>query len=133
MLFQERLYRRPFWMLVACVLVNQTTWRQAGPAHRELMKRYTIRTLSRAEPEALHDLLRPLGLWRQRSRSLVRLADAWLRRRPRTAIDVMSLPGCGPYAADSWAIFVEGRYDVAPTDFKLRRHLEILHDRPTEQ
>ena len=30
--------------------------------------------------------------------------------------DVLSLPGCGAYAADSWEMFVLGRQDVAPTD-----------------
>lgn len=123
-LFQESLRRRPFWMLVACSLVNLTTWEQARPAHRELMRRYTIRTLASAEPAELHELMRPLGLWRRRSAVLVSMANAWLLRRPRTHNDVGGLPGCGRYASDSWAIFVEGCTCVEPTDGKLNWYME---------
>ncbi|KKK75781.1 hypothetical protein LCGC14_2870280 [marine sediment metagenome] len=34
------------------------------------------------------------------------------------------LPGCGKYAADSWAIFMEGRLDVEPNDGKLNWYLD---------
>ena len=130
-LFQQRLSRRPFWMLLACQLVNQTTWLQAGPAHRELMRWHTIRSLAAERPDTLHDLLRPLGLWRRRAIILPRMADAWLRRRPRTYDDVLALPGCGKYAADSWAIFVEGRTDVEPSDGKLNWYMDNLRRQTT--
>ena len=64
------------------------------PAHAQPLD------LAGAEPEDLHDALRPLGLWRRRSIILPRFARAWLRRRPVTYDDVMRLPGCGKYAAD---------------------------------
>lgn len=123
-LFQETLCRRPFWMLVACQLVNQTTWEQARPALRELMRRRTIRTLATTRPQHLHDLMRPLGLWRRRSIILPRMADTWLRGRPGGYDDVLRFPGCGKYAADSWAIFIEGRLDVEPRDGKLNWYLD---------
>ena len=41
-----------------------------------------------------------------------------------TVGDVLTLPGCGRYAADSWAIFVEGRLDVSPSDGKLNWYVE---------
>ena len=122
-LFQEALRRRPFWMLVACSLVNLTTWEQARQALREIMRRHTIRSLASADPSTLEDVLRPLGLWRIRSERLGKMARAWLQERPRTYNDVMKLPGCGKYAADSWAIFMEHRHDVRPTDGKLSWYL----------
>jgi len=107
-------------MLVACSLVNRTTWGKARVVHSRLKLRYrTAGGLAAAAPEDLHDALRPLGLWRQRSRSLVALARSFCDRRPRTAGEVARLPGCGKYAADSWAIFIEGRTDVRPDDGKL--------------
>lgn len=125
-LFQERLRETPFWMLVACSLVNLTTWRQARPALDRLMADYpTPEALSRARPDDLHDALRPLGLWRRRAVSLVRLAARWLEVDP-AHVKIESLPGCGKYAADSWAIFVEGRTDVDPTDGKLTWYLQQL-------
>jgi endonuclease III len=129
-LFQESLRRRPFWMLVACSLVNMTTYEQARPALRSIMSRHTIRSLAAADPASLEDDLRPLGLWRVRARRLPLMASAWLRDRPRRAKDVLSLPGCGRYAHDSWAIFLDGRTDVEPDDGKLNWYMERLDDTP---
>ena len=124
-LFQERLRYSPFWMLVACQLVNRTTWGQAEPAFRHILARHlTAGDLASARPEDLHDALRPLGLWRRRAIVLPRFARAWLRRRPTCYDEVMDMPGCGKYAADSWAIFVEGRSDVEPDDGKLEWYLD---------
>lgn len=92
--------------------------------HSRLKLRYrTPERLALAEPEDLHDLLRPLGLWRQRSSSLVKMAQSWYHPQPETADDVRKLPGCGKYAADSWAIFIENRVDVDPRDGKLNWYL----------
>ena len=124
-LFQERLKHNPFWMLVACQLVNLTSWKQAEPAFQWLLARYLIpETLAAADPADLHDVLRPLGLWRRRSIMLIRFAHAWSRRRPRSYDDVLDMPGCGKYSADSWAIFVEQRFDVQPKDSKLNWYLD---------
>jgi len=123
-LFQEWLASEPFWMLVACSLVNLTTWEQAKPAFAWLRRSYAgEHELACAHEESLHGPLRPLGLWRRRSALLVRMADAYLARPPATSADVLRLPGCGRYAADSWALFVERRYDVHPKDGKLLWHI----------
>lgn len=111
-------------MIVACCLVNRTTWEKARLVHARLKLRYrTPKLLAVARPEDLHDVLRPLGLWRQRSNSLVKLAQSWYYSRPETADDVKKLPGCGKYAADSWAIFIGNRSDVEPNDGKLNWYL----------
>lgn len=125
-LFQEDLSRPRdrFWMLVACVLVNRCTWEAAEPVHRELRRRYSIRALALLRNDrGLVVILRPLGFQNQRARKLRHMALAWLSRRPVTAADVERLPGCGRYAADSWAIFVDARTDVQPTDGKLLWHV----------
>jgi endonuclease III len=128
-MFQEYLRNDPFWMLVACQLVNITTWeKQARPAFEEIRRRYgSPAELARAKPEELHGVLRPLGLWRRRSVSLVRMARAWVDLRPTTHGEVRRLPGCGKYASDSWAIFVENQEHVFPTDKKLREYLRRNH------
>lgn len=93
------------------------------------MLRHTIVSLASADPSTLYELMKPLGLWRIRSRRLPLMADAWLRSRPRDYNDVLNFPGCGNYAADSWAIFVEGRTDVEPDDGKLTWYMERLNGR----
>ena len=129
-LFQEWI-DDPFWMLVACQLVNLTTWRQARPAF-EWIRETAVEplNLSLADPPDLEDVLRPLGLWRRRAVMLPRFAGAWLRGRPETAEDVIRMPGCGRYAADSWAIFVERRFDVEPDDVPGRFLLEGNYPNP---
>ena len=97
-------------------------WKYLGPIR-----------LSEARAVDLHDCLRPLGLWRKRAITLPRLADAWLQGPPKTCKDVLKLPGCGKYAADSWAIFIEGRTDVEPNDGKLNWYLGEKDDRPSGQ
>ena len=124
-LFQERLVGHPFWMLLACQLVNLTSWEVAQPVFSRLLARYlTPDNLAAAKPEDLHDLLRPLWLWRRRSITLPKFASAWLQDRPTCYDDVLKLPGCGKYAADNWAIFVEGDLTVQPNDGKLNWYLQ---------
>lgn len=132
-LFQEDLLDEPFWMLVACSLVNLTTWDQGQPAFEWLRRNYgDAGELAGAFEEDLHAPLKPLGLWRRRARSLILLANAWIEREPRSYDDVKRLPGCGKYAADTWAIFVEDRRDVEPTDGKLLWHLQRLRQEKTD-
>lgn len=122
--------REPFWMLVACSLVNLTTWAQARPAFAALQTLYPgPEYLARAVPEDMHPFMRPLGLWRRRTETLIRFARAWVEQgTPADAAAVLKRPGCGQYASDSWAIFVEGRTDVDPTDGKLGWYLRRLHE-----
>lgn len=128
-LFQEDLLEQPFWMLVACSLVNLTTWEQARPAFAWLRRNYEdAHELACAFEEDLHAPLQPLGLWRRRAKSLILMANAWIESPPRCYDDVMALPGCGKYAADSWAMFVEGRDDVQPKDGKLLWYLQQLKE-----
>lgn len=133
-LFQERLADDPFWMLVACSLVNLTTWDKAENVFHWLREHHDVESLSTADPASLHAALQPIGLWRRRADSLVKLAARWSTRPPRSATDVLELPGCGKYAHDSWAIFVDNRLDVEPRDGKLSWYVERarheIRDRP---
>lgn len=125
-LFQETWRRRPFWMLVGCVLVNRATWAKAEHAHKVIMEMWpTPRHLRDADPVDLANVVRPLGFQNRRTSSLINLAEHWCAKgRPFHVIEPGELPGCGKYAADSWAIFVIGRRDVTPTDKKLKEYME---------
>lgn len=117
-------------MLVACVLVNRAAWEQAEPVHRRLARLWpTPERLGRATTVKLAFVLRELGFQNVRAARLKAMARAWRARRPRTSRDVEALPGCGRYASDSWAMFVEGRTDVRPTDGKLLWHLQQTRGR----
>ena len=131
LLFQQYLRDDPFWMVIACQLVNQTSWQVAKPAFWSIVARCDGRpeVLASTAPEDLHDVLRPLGLWRRQAIGLPRFAEAYLQRRPNTAQELLALPGVGKYAADSWAIFVDGRTDVQPSDGKLNWYMEQIDER----
>ncbi len=129
-LFQDRLKDEPFWMLVACILVNRTRWSQAKPILEELRSRWpTPGSLSRANLRVLRAAVEPLGFGLQRSWRLSGLARLWFEvGPPTTARSVLAYPGCGRYAADSWAIFVDGDLSVEPTDRELRKRLAELRE-----
>lgn len=124
-LFQEALRDDPFWMVVGCLLVNRGSWRPTGSAVHAMLRlaHPTPRDLASADPDDDEEIVRPTGFGRQRAAYLVALAADWARSPPVMADDVLALTGCGKYAADSFAIFVEGRRDVAPTDRRLLEHL----------
>ena len=129
-LFQETLKHEPFWFLVACHLVNRAKWIVAERILGEIRERWpTSYWLSVADVDEVGEVVRPLGFQTRRAVLLVRLAEEWQRlyvfehRRVRTAKEVMRLPGCDEHAADSFAIFVEGRRDVLPMDGALLEYL----------
>lgn len=126
-LLQEILAHDPYRLLVGCVLLNVTTRRQADRVWPDLFCCYpTAAAMSRADPEELAALLRPLGCHRKRAETLRRLAHWVALRPPAGAEDVLRYPGCGKYASDSWAIFREGRLDVEPNDGVLVSRLAEL-------
>lgn len=124
-LFQEALRGDPFWMVVGCLLVNRASWTAAAPIHAELRAGCVDAAgLAGMEIRTLEMLLRPLGFVGRRPALVHGLAALWATiGGPYDAEHIMTYPGCGRYARDTWAIFVEGRRDVEPTDRRLRQYL----------
>ena len=130
-IFQEWLKADPFWMLVACCLVNCTAWRTARPTFDLLRETYPepgdLSTL--VTYDELEEILQPLGMSRKRAEYLQELSRVWAKRPPRTAKEVKDIHGFGRYAHDSWAIFIDGVTDIEVTDKDLRWYLETRHPR----
>lgn len=124
-LFQESMRDDPFWMIVGCLLVNRATWAKAGPIHAQLRRNWpTPVDLASADAYELAGMLVPLGFGTTRWRRVRDFAMTWkYLGPPRYAEDLLERPGCGMYAVHTWAIFVEGRRDVRPTDRRLRQYL----------
>ncbi len=115
-LLQEELRDDPWKLLVACMLLNQTSHKQVRPIIWTLFERYpTAAAMSDADETELAALIKPLGFQNRRAKSLRRMsADFAAGKR------IDELHGVGKYARDSYAIFVEGRVDeTEPTDVKL--------------
>lgn len=75
--------------------------------------------LLKVQDGKLEDLLRPLGLQNRRAALLRRLTLDYIEGKPPHLCH-----GVGQYALDAWAIFVEGRTDVEPSDHFLRPYLK---------
>ncbi len=84
-------------------MLQQTQIVQAAPFFRRFMKRFpTLRSLSEASQQEVLKAWEGLGYY-SRARNLHRtaqiIATEWKGRFPRTAADISSLPGIGPYTA----------------------------------
>lgn len=80
---QEKLWREPFWLLVAVVFLNQTTGRAAVPTFWNLKRKWpTIEALATADQQEVMAFIQHLGLQNQRSKRIIGLAQVWLRDPP---------------------------------------------------
>lgn len=113
-LLQEIYYYDPWKSQVCCILLNCTRRVQVDRVRSELFAKYpTAISLSQADPQELSELLRPLGFYNRRAKSLIRFSAEWISldwKHPR------ELYGIGQYASDSWDIFYNNRLDIEPND-----------------
>jgi len=120
-MLQEDLWPNEWKILVACLLHNLTTRKQVDKVYRALFDKYpTPQRMKHADEEELQALIKPLGLWRRRSQSLIRFSEEYLEKDWDQASD---LYGCGKYADDCHRIFCLGEWkDVTPADRALNRY-----------
>jgi endonuclease III len=132
-----------FECLVRTVLSQNTSDKASQPAHESLMTRYgdennedLAASLAGAAQPALADTISNAGLYNQKSKTLIRLADrivaehgsaagfdAFVREAPyddaREAL--LDMKGVGPKTADCVLLFAAGRGGVFPVDTHVHR------------
>lgn len=82
-IIQEKLWREPFWLLIAVTFLNKTAGRAAAPVFWKLKESYpTPEALAGADQGELCDMIWHLGLQTQRSRRLIKMAKAWVEAEP---------------------------------------------------
>lgn len=97
-------------MMVACILINRTHWRQVEPVLKRLRARCKdARGVVRCPIEEVLEIIKPLGLHNRRTSILRRFALEWSDKAPTSSEDVAKMTGCGEYAVQSFMIFVEGK------------------------
>lgn len=125
-LIQEE-YCDDLWRTIACcVLCSRTSGSEKVHATiASFMHAFpTPSAVMDADEAALADLLHPLGL--NRERTITRTAAGFLSRH-WTGGTVSDLVGCGPFVADSAAIFCrEGGFACRPADQTLQRYVAWL-------
>jgi endonuclease III len=98
-------HRSPYELLVATILSAQCTDARVNMVTPELFGRYpTVRDLAAARPEDVEEIIRSTGFFRQKTKSLLGMADAITERHggriPDTMADLIQLPGVGRKTAN---------------------------------
>jgi A/G-specific adenine glycosylase len=82
--------------------------------------------MAAASLEDIGEFLKPIGLWKRRSRSLAAFAEAMVARRgvfPQTREEIQMLPGVGQYVANAILLFSAGHAEPL-LDVNMARVLE---------
>tara|TARA_R110000765_G_scaffold315311_1_gene407889 strand:+ start:434 stop:778 length:345 start_codon:yes stop_codon:yes gene_type:complete len=104
------------------MLLNLTNRKQVDTIRDELFKRYpTPNKMMDANQSELAELLKPLGLYNRRAKSLKKMSEGYVKGFK----SVDELYGIGQYAKDSWDIFQNNDVGVIPTDKVLLAYLSI--------
>ena len=126
-LIQEDLWSDEWQLLVSCLLLNLTTRKQVDSVIHEFFKRWPVpASLLGADEQELQKLIKPLGMWRKRTKTLKRFTEEYLTMEWQSPKD---LYGCGKYADDAWRIFCMGEWtEVEPNDHALNNYHNWLRD-----
>jgi len=104
------------------MLLNLTNRKQVDGIRDELFKRYpTPKKMMKANQSELAELLKPLGLYNRRAKSLKKMSEGYVKGFK----SVDELYGIGQYAKDSWEIFQNNNRNVNPTDKVLQEYLRV--------
>uniref|UniRef100_A0A1A8F3S1 Methyl-CpG-binding domain protein 4 n=1 Tax=Nothobranchius korthausae TaxID=1143690 RepID=A0A1A8F3S1_9TELE len=120
-LIQETLFHDPWKLLVATIFLNKTSGKMAIPVLWQFYERYPSAEVTReADWKPMSDLMRPLGLYELRAKTIIRFSDEYLNKPWRYPIE---LHGIGKYGNDSYRIFCVGEWrQVTPDDHMLNKY-----------
>ena len=107
-------------MLVGCIMLNQTGRKPVKTVLPEFLERWpTPEAYLASDPDEVKSVIRPLGFFNRRERSIRRMSEDYLTWDGN---DATVLYGIGQYGSESYRIFFQGeRFE--PQDKELRRYL----------
>uniref|UniRef100_A0A8D0HIP5 Methyl-CpG-binding domain protein 4 n=1 Tax=Sphenodon punctatus TaxID=8508 RepID=A0A8D0HIP5_SPHPU len=117
-LVQETLFHDPWKLLIATIFLNKTSGKMAIPVLWEFLEKYPSPEVTRTSDwKEMSDLLKPLGLYELRAKTIIRFSDEYLTKQWKYPIE---LHGIGKYGNDSYRIFCINEWkQVHPQDHKL--------------
>uniref|UniRef100_A0A803R9P5 HhH-GPD domain-containing protein n=1 Tax=Cannabis sativa TaxID=3483 RepID=A0A803R9P5_CANSA len=124
-LLQEDHVDDPWRVLVICMLLNRTTGIQAKQVISDLFNLCpNAKVASEVSSGEIEKIIQPLGLFRKRAVMIKRFSQEYLEE---SWTHVTQLHGIGKYAADAYAIFCTGKWDlVRPADHMLNYYWDFL-------
>ena len=128
-LIQEIYFPDRWKMLACCIMLNLTGRKQLDVIVKSFFEKYPYpKELLNANDDELIELIKPLGMYNKRAKTLKRFSKEFVEGDWRNAID---LHGIGKYGSDSDRIFYLGEWkSVEPTDGALKSYMKFLgeHD-----
>ncbi|XP_020925019.1 methyl-CpG-binding domain protein 4 isoform X2 [Sus scrofa] len=124
-LVQETLFHDPWKLLIATIFLNRTSGKMAIPVLWEFLEKYPSAEVARtADWRDVSELLKPLGLYDHRAKTIIKFSDEYLTKQWRYPIE---LHGIGKYGNDSYRIFCVNEWkQVHPEDHKLNKYHDWL-------
>lgn len=106
-------------------MLNLTSYKQVLPIIDGFFDRWPdAESASKADEQEMKEYLKSLGMYNKRAKTIIKMSKQFVEgfTNPK------DLYGCGKYAADSDAIFYQGKWkEVHPTDGALKRYMHFLH------
>lgn len=126
-LIQEIYFPNRWKMLACCIMLNLTGRRQLDGIVKAFFEKYPDPgELLNADEEELIDLIKPLGMYNKRAKTLKRFSKEFMEGDWDNAIE---LHGIGKYGSDSDRIFYLGEWqDIEPTDGALKSYMKFLDE-----
>ncbi|XP_070145493.1 methyl-CpG-binding domain protein 4 isoform X4 [Ovis canadensis] len=137
-LVQETLFHDPWKLLIATIFLNRTSGKMAIPVLWQFLEKYPSAEAARtADWRDVSELLKPLGLYDLRAKTIIKFSDEYLTKQWRYPIE---LHGIGKYGNDSYRIFCVNEWKqvrpsssafclwgkVHPEDHKLNKYHDWL-------
>ncbi|XP_004477293.1 methyl-CpG-binding domain protein 4 isoform X3 [Dasypus novemcinctus] len=124
-LVQETLFHDPWKLLIATIFLNRTSGKMAIPVLWEFLEKYPSAEVARtADWREVSELLKPLGLYDLRAKTIIKFSDEYLTKQWKYPIE---LHGIGKYGNDSYRIFCINEWkQVHPQDHKLNKYHDWL-------
>jgi len=120
LMVQQQINMDPWAHMVGVIMLNQTGRKPVKTVLPEFLERWpTPEALLRSRIIEIEEMIKPLGMWRRRAKTLYKMSIDFLSWDHVRAKD---LHGIGQYGDESYRIFFKGeRFE--PQDKELRRYL----------
>ena len=125
--YRQEMYRHDPWkMLMVCMMLNQTSFKQVDKVRDKFFERFpTPESLVNATDQEIIHIIQPLGFYNKRAKQWKKFSYEWM---VWDGNDISRLYGIGKYASDSWKIFQEGVYSISVEDKELKKYLQWINE-----